>query len=183
MILEVKTTINEGVLKTMSRYQLIELKKKSFIFITIMLIIGIASSIYALINYEEKTAYIFILVLLPILYLFLFVVSPFLSAKAALKRLKTSKEDVLQYVYNFHDDHFDIDFYYNDVSKANNNFKYDEVYRVVDYKNYVYLLMKENFVFVINRNDNDEETINRVKDHIINKIIEANSIIQEDKPE
>ena len=54
MILEVKTTINEGVLKTMSRYQLIELKKKSFIFITIMLIIGIASSIYALINYEEK---------------------------------------------------------------------------------------------------------------------------------
>ena len=43
--------------------------------------------------------------------------------------------------------------------------------------------MKENFVFVINRNDNDEETISRVKDYIINKIIEANSIIQEDKPE
>ncbi|HHU28087.1 TPA: hypothetical protein GXZ54_02895 [bacterium] len=179
MVYEIKTIISEKVLKALSKYQLFEMKKKSFIFITIMLLVGMGSSIYALITYEEKSAYIVILILLPLLYGFLFFISPLLSAKAALKRLQTEKDDVLSYLYHFDENQFDVDLLFNGESRATNNFTYDSIDRVVEYKDYLYLVMKENFIFVINKLDNDESKITELKDFLEVKIKEANAIISE----
>lgn len=102
-----------------------------------------------------------------------------MSAKAALKRLQTEKDDVLSYLYHFDENQFDVDLLFNGESRATNNFTYDSIDRVVEYKDYLYLVMKENFIFVINKLDNDESKITELKDFLEVKIKEANAIISE----
>jgi hypothetical protein len=167
---EIKTQINEKAMRIMSQFQLFKLRRASFIVTSIALLVGIATSIYALTMEENKTAYIVILVLLPLLYIFLFVLSPMLTAKSALKRLKLEKGEIITYDYRFNDEQFDVNLYFGTSLRANNSFQYDAVKSLYEYKNYLYIIMKENFAFIINKEDASEEEINEVKAYLLTKI-------------
>ncbi len=173
---EIKTQINEMAMRTMSKFQLFKLKRGSFIVTSIALLVGVATSIYALTIEESKTAYLVILILLPVLYIFLFVLSPMLTAKQALKRLKLQPGETITYDYQFHDEEFDVNLYFGTNLKANNTFGYDRVKNLYEYKNYLYIIMKENFAFIINKDDATKEEIDDVKDYLAAKIKELNKI-------
>lgn len=169
MFITLKTKINESILRKMASFQLLKLRRANFIIMTVALTIGIVTSIYAIITEEEKTVYILILAILPLLYLFLYVLSPMLTSKATLKRLKLPPGETIIYQYQFKDNDFDVTLFYGTVEKAQSTIEYSSVKRLYQWKEFIYIVMKESYAFVISRTDNTQEDINKVYEHIVKK--------------
>lgn len=166
----VKTNVDLKAMTRMASFQLFKLRRNSFIITTIALIVGTITSIYAIVTEADKALYIVILVVLPLLYIFLFFLSPKLTAKSTFKKLNLEPGSVIHYTYTFHEEQFDVDLFFGEVEKANDTLNYQDIKKVYEYKEFLYVLMKEGYAFIINKPDNSVEAIEKVKSVITAKL-------------